>query len=127
MIATHVTPPESFAIYLQAWNSRDPEAVRPLLDRSVSPDVVFIDPVATTEGVDALTAHITESRARAPEAVYARTSGIDGQKGRYRYTWEARLDATTVVPGLDVTQVDAQGRITRIDGFFGALPPLDAS
>jgi hypothetical protein len=118
--------PASFFVYMDAWNERDPAKVRGHLEASVVPDVVFVDPANTTEGIDALEAMIVKARGDRPTADYLRTTGADGHNGMYRYLWAVHIDGKLALPGMDVTHVDAAGRILRIDGFFGEFPPIDA-
>ena len=44
---------------------------------------------------------------------------MDGHNNLYRYHWEIRRDGELVMPGFDVTEVDASGLVTRVLGFFG--------
>ncbi len=117
--------PESFFHYLAAWNEADTARVRAHLERSVAPDVLFIDPANTTRGIDELEAMIVRARQERPTAAYLRTSGVDGHNRRYRYRWEVHIDGKLAVPGMDVTNVDEEGRIVQIDGFFGDFPALE--
>ena len=112
-----------FGDYLAAWNEPDPHRVRALLERSVTDGVVFADPANRTEGREALLALILEAREALPTATYRQTSGIDGgHDHRYRYQWEVVIDGAVAVVGMDCTTIDADGRIERLDGFFGAFP-----
>ncbi|MDJ0786419.1 MAG: nuclear transport factor 2 family protein [Myxococcota bacterium] len=117
--------PESFFHYLGAWNEPDPSRVRALLEKSVAPDVLFVDPAHTTRGVDELEAMILDAHRERPNASYVRVSGVDGHNLRYRYLWEVRMDGALLLPGMDVTTVDESGAILQIDGFFGEFPPLE--
>ncbi len=117
--------PESFFHYLAAWNEAATTRIRAHLERSVAPDVLFVDPANKTRGIDELEAMIVGARQERPTAAYLRTSGVDGHNRRYRYRWEAHVDGKLAVPGMDVTTVDAEGRIVEIDGFFGDFPPLE--
>ena len=117
--------PESFFHYLAAWNEPDVSQVRGHLERSVAPEVLFVDPANTTRGIDALEKMIVEARHERPTASYHRTSGVDGHNLRYRYLWEVRVDGKHLIPGMDVTTTDDAGRIVQIDGFFGEFPALD--
>lgn len=119
-----MSAPRSLTEYLAAWNEREPDAIRSHLERSVTPDVVFVDPANQVTGIDAVERMIREARTEAPDAIYELASGVDGHNRRYRYRWAVRLDEATVVPGMDVTTVDPAGRIERIDGFFGDFPDL---
>ena len=115
--------PHAFALYNESWNEPDPQRRDVLLERCVSDDVVFADPVAVTHGRDALAAHITDNHAQMPGASYDLVSGIDGgHDRRYRYRWIVRFDDADFIEGMDFTTLDADGRIARIDGFFGDFP-----
>ncbi|MFE3329776.1 nuclear transport factor 2 family protein [Streptomyces sp. NPDC059176] len=117
--------PEVFTHYLAAWNEQDPDRIRGHLDLAASRDVLFVDPANTTTGLDQLEDMIRDARVKTPGATYGRVSGIDGHNRRYRYRWEVRIDGRVAVSGMDVTTVDASGRIERIDGFFGDFPTAD--
>ncbi len=117
--------PESFFHYLAAWNEADTARIRAHLERSVALDVLFVDPANTTRGIDELESMIRSARQERPTAAYLRTSGVDGHNSRYRYRWEVQIDGKSVLPGMDVTRIDDEGRIVQIDGFFGEFPPLE--
>jgi nuclear transport factor 2 (NTF2) superfamily protein len=116
--------PPSLLRYNQAWNERDPERIVGHLSMAVSDDVLFVDPAHTTIGRHALASMIRTAREAMPDATYQLASGIDGHNRRFRYRWVADLGDGVPLPGMDVTTVDDDGRIERIDGFFGDFPPL---
>ena len=95
--------PESFDHMLAAWNERDPERVRGHLEKALSPEVHFIDPSIETRGLDEFEANVHAGSPR-PEGAPARR----GQE--------------LLLPGFDVTEVDASGRVRRVLGFFGPIP-----
>lgn len=115
-------PPAELQHYNDAWNERDLGKIRGHLERAVAPDVLFIDPAHTTRDIDALEAMIVDARNERPDADYLVTSGVDGHNRRYRYLWAVEIGGQRVLPGMDVTTVDEQGRIVQIDGFFGDFP-----
>jgi len=117
--------PESFLHYLAAWNEMDAKGVRPLLEKSCAKDVLFVDPANTTRGIDELEAMIVKARRDRPTASYLRASGVDGHNRRYRYLWEVHIDGKLVLPGMDVTTIDENGKVVQIDGFFGEFPKLE--
>ena len=41
------------------------------------------------------------------------------------YAWEIRREGELVMPGFDVTELDDEGRVLRVLGFFGPLPEKD--
>jgi hypothetical protein len=121
-VATH---PESLDHMLATWNERDPAEVRGHLDRALAPDVVFIDPSIETHGIDEFEANVHDVHRQVRGAVYERTSGVDSHHQLYRYTWRISRDGEVLMPGFDVTEVDDDGKVTRVLGFFGRLPDSD--
>lgn len=119
--------PDSFSHYLAAWNEPDPERIRGHLDRAVAPTVVFADPANHTVGPGELETLIRDARRDLAGAEYRLVSGVDGgHDRRFRYRWQVWIDGEPAVEGMDCTTVDAEGRIVRLDGFFGDFPPLDS-
>ncbi len=114
--------PPAFAHLLAAWNEYDPEAIRGHLIKGVSGDVEFVDPNYAIHGIDAFEAMVREFRERAPDARCIRTSGIDMHHDRARYSWTVIVNAQIRVDGFDAVQINAEGLVCRVDGFFGPLP-----
>ena len=114
--------PESFDHMMAAWNERDPQRVRAHLEKALSPEVVFIDPSIVTRGIDEFEANVHEVHGRLPGADYGRASGVDHHHDIVRYAWEIRREGELLLPGFDVTELDAEGRVLRVLGFFGPLP-----
>ena len=53
---------------------------------------------------------------------FRRTSAVDAHHGFARYSWDlVTPDGDVAISGLDVAQVDDDGRLVRIVGFFGPL------
>ena len=117
--------PESLDHMLAAWNERDLDRIRGHLDRALAEDVLFCDPQHLVTGIDAFEKMVRNFRTDIPDANCKRTSGIDSHHGRYRYEWSVLDGETLVVPGFDVAIVDDEGRVNRVEGFFGPLPPLE--
>jgi hypothetical protein len=113
---------ESLDHMMAAWNERDPERVRAHLEKALSPEVVFIDPSIVTHGIDEFEANVHEVHGRFPGADYRRASGVDRHHNVVRYAWEIHRNGERVLAGFDVTELDEEGRVARVLGFFGALP-----
>ena len=120
-----MTHPEALEHMLAAWNERDPSKVRGHLERGLSPGVEFIDPSVETHGIDEFEANVHKVQAGIPGAVYSRTSGVDSHHCLHRYSWEISQDGEVVLPGFDVAELDSDGKVTRVLGFFGPLPDSD--
>ena len=118
--------PESLDHMMAAWNEREPAQVRGHLERALSPDVVFIDPSIVTRGIDEFEANVHEVHSRLPEAEYGRSSGVDLHHDVARYAWEIRRAGELLMPGFDVAELDREGRVLRVIGFFGPLPGIGA-
>ncbi len=116
--------PRSLFVYRDAWNTLDSQEIRPLLEESLDPNCLFVDPAHVCNGIGEIESMIREFRAGFPTSTYELASGIDGHNRRYRYRWTARLDNSTTVDGMDVTTVTTSGLIERIDGFFGDFAPM---
>jgi hypothetical protein len=116
--------PETFDQMLAAWNERDLDKIRAHLDRALTTDVEFCDPQHHVTGRDAFEDMVKAFRTDLPDAVCARTSGVDSHHNRFRYEWSVSVGGEVLVPGFDVVAVDSDNRIERVDGFFGPLPAL---
>ena len=115
---------EAFDHYWEMWNERDPTRVRAHLERAVTDDFVFCDPINFHVGKDALEANVHEFRAEQPDAEFVLASGVDHHHNRHRYRWDFTRRGRVLVEGFDVATVSENGLIERIDGFFGELPGL---
>ena len=115
--------PETLDHMLAAWNERDPERIRDHLNRALTDDVEFCDPQHHVTGRDAFEAMVREFRKNLPDAVCRRTSGCDSHHHLHRYEWTVSVGDEVLVPGFDVTAVDEHGKVCRVDGFFGPIPP----
>ncbi|MEM1180558.1 MAG: nuclear transport factor 2 family protein [Acidobacteriota bacterium] len=113
--------PAAFDRMLDAWHERDPAKVRGHLEAALAPDIYFVDPKNEIRGLDAFEAMVHAFHKEYPTAEFVRSSVIDGHHNCYRYHWEMRVDGQTVLPGFDVSEVDADGKVRQIFGFFGPL------
>ena len=109
---------------LAAWNEADPAQVRSHLDRALAPEVEFIDPSVHTNGIDEFEANVHEVQRQIPGATYSRTSVVDSHHHLYRYSWQIRQGTDVLMDGFDVTEVNDDGLVTRVLGFFGPLSDL---
>ena len=115
---------EVVAAYGAAWNEPDEAARTSLLDRSWADDGVYCDPTATVVGRAALVAHIAGFQQMMPRNTIELTSGVDAHDDMFRFAWVMREDGETALEGIDFGELAPDGRIRRIVGFFGPLPPL---
>jgi hypothetical protein len=117
--------PSCFATFLAGWNEPDPVRMRQLFEQALTPDVGFTDPNYKIVGIDAFIEQVNDFRAEEPGSRLAPTSGVDMHHDRARYGWVVLRADGTRFEGFDAVALDLeQGKISRIDGFFGALPAV---
>jgi hypothetical protein len=110
--------------YTRAWAEPDRAARRALLERCWAVDGVYCDPLGQVTGRDGLDEHITGFHAAQPGAVIEVVSGIDEHDGYLRFAWQMRAaDGSVALVGTDFGELDGDGVLRRIIGFFGPLPP----
>jgi hypothetical protein len=112
------------AAYAAAWNEPDAARRTALLEEAWADGGVYQDPQATAEGRDALVAHIGGFQAMLPGHRVDITSGVDSNGVGLRWAWVIRNGDDVVLEGVDFADLAPDGRIQRIAGFFGPLPPL---
>jgi hypothetical protein len=117
---------EVVALYAAAWDEHDEAARRELLERSWADAGVYCDPTAVVEGREALVAHLGAFLASGAGARVVVTSGVDEHDGFLRFAWQVvGADGSLQFEGMDFGELDEDGRLRRIVGFFGPFPPAD--
>lgn len=114
--------PTVLSKYFEMWNERDLDRSTELLDECITDDLVFCDPRDFHEGRAAMERNVERFKRTFPTARITFASGIDGHHNRYRYAWHIHVDGELVLEGFDVSTIADDGRIERVDGFFGPLP-----
>ena len=109
--------------YGKAWNERDPEARRALLDEVWAEDGTYVDVMheAPVRGRDAFDAEIGGFIDADFGAYFEPRPTVDGDShnGFLRMPWTFCDDAGNVVwVGEDIADLDADGRIAKLVGFF---------
>jgi len=115
-------PTEAVTAYGAAWNEPDAGKRAALLEGAWAADGVYLDPTARAEGRDALVEHIGGFQAAMPGHTIDMASGVDEHDGSFRFAWVMRNADGDVLEGIDYGELAADGRITRIVGFFGPFP-----
>lgn len=124
-IHTHTALKESLARYLAAWHEPDPEIRRSHITAVWAPDGLFVDPRDRIAGRENLLAYITKFRQEFPGVIFEATSGFDLHHEVFRYSWQMRAaDGKVQLQAFDVGQLDGQGQIALLIGFFGPFPAL---
>jgi SnoaL-like domain len=115
---------ETIDTYAQAWSVTDAAASRRLLDAAWAEGGRYSDPMSQAEGRDGLAGLIAGFHQQMPGATIVRTSGVDEHHGTFRFTWAVKsADGSIAMEGVDFGELDGDGRVRRIIGFFGPPPP----
>lgn len=110
--------------YCEAWSETDGAARARLLAEVWAADASYTDPRAHVTGTDELAAHIGRVLASRPGAKVIRTSAVDTHHGLARFAWRVvEADGTMLPEGIDFAETSAEGKLTRIVGFFGPMAP----
>lgn len=113
--------------HLAAYCEPDPARRAELIASVWSPRGAVFDPPFEGAGHDGIAAMTDTVLTHFPAHTFRRTSAVDAHHTFARYTWDlVGPDGTTAVCGTDVVEVDDDGRLARIIGFFGDVPPITA-
>ena len=118
-------PSKTAAIYGASWNELDEARRTALLEESWADDGVYRDPTDIAEGRAALVAHIGGFHEMFPGRSIDFASGVDVTDGGLRWAWVMRNGDAVELEGVDFAELAPDGRLRRVTGFFGPLPPLE--
>jgi hypothetical protein len=108
--------------YGAAWNEVDADVRASMLANVFSEEGTYVDPMGSADSRAALVEHISGFHAMMPGNTIHATSGVDAHGSVFRFAWEMRNGDEVALEGFDFGELDADGRIARIVGFFGRLP-----
>jgi hypothetical protein len=110
--------------YLAAYSEPDPRRRAELIDTVWTEDAQLVDPPVTGEGHDGIAAVAEALQQQFPGHRFRRTSAVDVHHDRLRFEWKLiSPEGEAVLTGMDVGELAPDGRLSRITGFFGDLPP----
>ncbi len=113
--------------YLEAYAEEDIERRTKLIEQAWSPDGRLVDPPLEAKGHTGINEQATAVNTHFPGHRFRRTTGVDAHHEFVRFGWElVGPDGAVAIGGTDVGEMAPDGRLLRITGFFGDLPPLDA-
>ncbi|HEY7606131.1 MAG TPA: nuclear transport factor 2 family protein, partial [Actinomycetes bacterium] len=109
--------------YVAAWNEPDAATRLKILERCWADDGAYVDPNVELRGRSALSEHISTVQAGRPGARIEMMSRVERHHHVVRFLWRlVRADGRAGETSIDVGEVDADGRLTKIIGFFGEAP-----
>jgi hypothetical protein len=109
--------------YFAAWNETGAPRRAELIEQVWAPAGRLIDPPLTGEGHQGISHMIAAAHGQFPGCKFRRVSAVDTHHDQLRVAWElVTPDGTVAVAGTDVGEIDDQGRLVRMVGFFGPIP-----
>ena len=112
--------------YLAAWNERDAAKRLELVAQVWADDGILTDPPASGTGHEQISGIHAALHEQFPGHQFVRASGVDAHHGFLRFAWHlVGPDGAVALAGMDVGVLAADGRLARIVGFFGDLPPAE--
>lgn len=113
---------ETVDTYLAMWNEEDAERRAALISAAWAPGGRYVDPLLEADGHAALREMVAGVHAHYPGHRFQRTTAIDTHHDEVRFGWQlVAPDGAVTVAGIDVGTLGADGKLTRITGFFGDL------
>ena len=110
---------DPIAAYGAAWLEPARERRRELLEVAWADGAVYADPLALVTCRDELAAHIGGTQDALPGSRIAITSEPVRHHDSAFFRWTMTgPDGAVLVTGFDVVQLDDDGRIARLTGFF---------
>ncbi|HEY5625367.1 MAG TPA: nuclear transport factor 2 family protein [Dehalococcoidia bacterium] len=110
--------------YIAAWNETDAGKRGALIEKCWAAAGTYTDPMVDVSGRDALDETIVGFHEQMAGSRIVVSSGLDQHHDRVRFGWQLlQEDGTVRIEGIDVGQVDGDGRLLSILGFWGVSPP----
>lgn len=119
----------AFELYGKAWAEPDAAARAALLAQVWAKDGQYKDPTVDLKGAEALSQHIGGFLRQFPAAKLTMSTKTDSYGTTFRAGWLLDFGdgKTPALEGFDFGELDNEGRITKIAGFFGPLPKVETA
>lgn len=109
--------------YGAAWGEPDDDKRRELLDGAWAEDGLYIDPSGRAEGREGLVKHIGGFQKAFAGHRIDLTTGVAEHNGFVSFAWKMYGPTDNVLmEGCDFGQLDGDGKLKLIVGFFGPWP-----
>ena len=112
------TPHAIWETYASAWKETDPDRRRALLNASLDPHCRYRDPLASTEGFDALAAYMDQFQQQIPGGHFV-TQRYWHHGDRCAAAWEMRgSNGDKLDEGVSFGEYNADGKLVTMTGFY---------
>ncbi len=117
-------PTTTVDTYIAMWNETDAAARAEIIARAWAADGRYADPAYEASGHRGLNELVSGVQEHFPGHRISRTTAVDAHHDQVRFGWQLTgPDGAVAVAGIDAGELDAEGRLTRIIGYFGDLVP----
>jgi len=103
--------------YLAAWNAREADTRRGLVERAFTDDATYVDPHRSGAGHDGLDAMIAAAQDGLPGHHIEPNNDVDAHNDRVRFSWTLVGPDGPIAIGRDFAIVGADGRLADVTGF----------
>jgi hypothetical protein len=111
------------ARYLEMWNEPDPEARGALVRQTLTKRATYVDPMASCEGADEISALIGAVQQQFPGYRFTLHGGPEEHHNYVRFSWALAQDsAAPAAIGTDVAELGDDGRMRSVVGFLEPTP-----
>ena len=118
---------ETIDTYLEAYGETDPTRRATLIAQAWATDGKLIDPPLDAAGHDGIDGMFVAVQGQFPGHTFRRSTELDAHHGFARYGWQlVAADGSVTLAGTDIAEVDDNGRLVRVTGFFGEPAALVA-
>jgi hypothetical protein len=108
--------------YLQAYGEPDAKQRADLIAQSWATNGHLIDPPLDGTGHEGLSTMFATVQGQFAGHTFRRSTMVDEHHGIARYGWElVAPDGSVTLAGMDVAEIDLDGKLAKVAGFFGDL------
>jgi hypothetical protein len=110
--------------YIAAWNEKDAQRRRGLVDSLWAADGSYTDPLADAHGREEIDGLIGAVQQQFPDFVFTLGGPVDANHNQARFTWHlgSAAGGEPVVIGFDVAVLGEDGQIRSVHGFLDKVP-----
>jgi SnoaL-like domain len=109
--------------YLAAWNEKDAQRRRELVDALWTENGSYTDPLADANGRAEIDGLIGAVQQQFPDFVFTVGGPVDAHHEQARFSWHlGPAGAEPVVIGFDVAVLNGGGQIRSVYGFLDKVP-----
>src|SRR5882672_6446626 len=110
--------------YLAAWNEKDVQRRRELVDALWTENGSYTDPLADANGRAEIDGLIGAVQQQFPDFVFTLGGPVDAHHEQARFTWHLGPEgaAEPIVVGFDVAVLNGGGQIRSVYGFLDKVP-----